>query len=75
MVAIEIEDTGLGIPPEKLPRIFEPFFTTKPNGVGTGLGLPITRQIVDLHGGKIEIKSSVGRGTLITLMLRSGNGE
>ena len=75
MVTIEIEDTGLGIPPEKLPRIFEPFFTTKPNGVGTGLGLPITRQIVELHGGKIEIKSSVGRGTLITLKLRIGNGE
>ncbi|MBM3891501.1 MAG: HAMP domain-containing protein [Verrucomicrobia bacterium] len=58
---IYIRDTGVGIPPENLPKIFSPFFTTKHRG--TGLGLAITRTIVEKHGGKITVKSEVGKGT------------
>ncbi len=71
MVQAEIEDTGTGIAPEKLPRIFEPFFTTKANGVGTGLGLPVSKQIVDLHGGVIAIHSNSHRGVRATIILKA----
>jgi two-component system NtrC family sensor kinase len=60
-------DSGVGIPEEHLDRIFEPFFTTKARG--TGLGLAITRQIVELHQGRIALESRVGRGTTITIRL------
>jgi len=70
IVLIEIEDTGTGIPAEKLSRIFEPFFTTKPSGVGTGLGLPVSKQIVDLHGGTIQIGPGSRRGARVTLTLK-----
>jgi signal transduction histidine kinase len=59
-VAITIEDNGPGIPPDVMPRIFDPFFTTKPKGEGTGLGLGIVKQIVDKHGGKIDVSSKPG---------------
>ena len=62
-----IQDDGVGIPPENLPRLFEPFFTTKPEG--TGLGLAITRRIVEEHGGAISVKSLPGQGTTFTLLL------
>jgi signal transduction histidine kinase len=71
IVMIDIEDTGCGVPKEKLSRIFEPFFTTKPNGVGTGLGLPVSKQIVDLHGGVISIRPGSNGGTKVTLVLKS----
>ena len=64
----------MGIAEEKLPRIFEPFFTTKPTGVGTGLGLPVTKQIIDLHGGTIDIRPASKSGVRVTLMLRAKNG-
>jgi signal transduction histidine kinase len=66
---IEIEDVGSGIAPEHLDRIFEPFFTTKPIGVGTGLGLSIARAIVRGHGGRIEVRSEVGAGSLFRVHL------
>jgi PAS domain S-box-containing protein len=68
-VMIEIADTGTGIPPDLLVRIMEPFFTTKSDGKGTGLGLPICRRIIQEHRGTIEIKSEVGNGTLVRLLL------
>ena len=69
LVKIEIADTGSGIPKEDLTRIFEPFFTTKPVGQGTGTGLSVCYQVVSAHKGKIEIKSKLGKGTVVTLTL------
>jgi signal transduction histidine kinase len=55
---LEISDDGPGVPPELVERIFEPFFTTKPAGVGTGLGLAMTRQLVERHGGRLSLLPS-----------------
>jgi signal transduction histidine kinase len=66
---IEVRDTGAGIPAENLARIFDPFFTTKPVGVGTGLGLPICHGIITSLGGRIEVESRVGSGTLFRIVL------
>jgi len=68
-VFIAIADTGTGIPAEVLPRLFEPFFTTKPVGKGAGLGLSIAYGIVHKHGGRIEVDSTVGKGTTFTVWL------
>jgi signal transduction histidine kinase/CheY-like chemotaxis protein len=68
-VAVEIRDTGCGIPPENLKRIFDPFFTTKPPGVGTGLGLSICHGIVSALGGEIEVESVPGRGSTFRVVL------
>ncbi len=68
-VALEVQDTGVGIPPEHLPQILEPFFTTKPAGTGSGLGLSISARIVEQHGGRIEVESTVGTGTLVRVVL------
>jgi methyl-accepting chemotaxis protein len=66
---VEVKDTGSGIAPENLPRIFEPFFTTKPVGVGSGLGLSISRNIVQSHGGDITVASAPGLGTTFRVVL------
>jgi PAS domain S-box-containing protein len=68
-VAVEVSDTGAGIPAAVLPRIFEPFFTTKAPQVGTGLGLSICRNIVEGVGGTIEVRSQPGRGTTFRVVL------
>ncbi|MDP3165001.1 MAG: ATP-binding protein [Hydrogenophaga sp.] len=62
-ITVSIRDTGAGIPADVLPRIFEAYFTTKPDGEGTGLGLAIARNIVEEHGGDIQVSSEVGVGT------------
>ena len=66
---VQISDNGHGIDPTHLPHIFEPFFTTKAVGVGTGLGLSVTYNIVTNHGGAIDVVSTVGSGTTFTLRL------
>lgn len=68
-VEISVEDTGPGIPPEKIPLIFEPFYTTKEPGKGTGLGLFITRSIVQSMKGTIKVESEEGKGTRFTVLL------
>jgi signal transduction histidine kinase len=64
---LRIQDTGIGVPPENLDRLFEPFFTTKPNG--TGLGLPISRRIIEEHGGTVAVQSELNKGTLLSILL------
>jgi signal transduction histidine kinase len=60
-VQVEVRDSGIGIPPENLEQIFDPFFTSKDEG--SGLGLAVSHQIVQEHGGFITVKSTVGKGT------------
>ena len=68
-VEIDVEDSGVGIPPELMSHMFEPFFTTKERGHGLGLGLAICRTIVDRHQGRIDVDSEPGRGTKFTITL------
>ncbi len=68
-VQIEVRDDGLGMPRDVLAKMFEPFFTTKEHGRGLGLGLAISRNIVDRHGGRIEVVSEPGHGTMFTITL------
>jgi signal transduction histidine kinase len=70
MITVDVIDTGVGIPPEVLPRIFDIFFTTKPVGVGTGMGLAICHRILTSQGGRIEVQSRVGEGTRFRVALR-----
>ena len=65
----EVVDTGVGVPPELLDRIFDPFFSTRGVGEGTGLGLAVSYAIIEAHGGTIEVKSAVGRGSTFRVVL------
>jgi two-component system NtrC family sensor kinase len=71
-VVISFEDTGMGIPRQDIQKIFEPFYTTKPQGRGTGLGLSICYGIVAEHGGRIEVDSTVGRGSTFKVIIPTG---
>jgi len=66
-VEVEVTDTGQGIPPEHLHRIFDPFFTTKATGRGTGLGLSVSYGIIKEHAGKVDVRSTPGKGTSFRL--------
>jgi two-component system NtrC family sensor kinase len=68
-VAIRISDTGCGIPEENLSKIRDPFFTTKEVGTGTGLGLSIVDEIIRSHHGQLLIESTVGKGSVFTVVL------
>ncbi len=68
-IRVIVRDDGIGIPPEILSRFFEPFLTTKETGRGVGLGLAISRSILERHNGSIEVESEVGRGTTFTVSL------
>src|SRR5208337_3651255 len=64
---LTILDNGAGVKPEDLEKIFEPFFSTKQDGLG--LGLPMTRRVMEEHGGKVELRSVVGEGSEVRLTL------
>jgi two-component system NtrC family sensor kinase len=73
-VQIDVIDDGAGVSPELLPNIFEPFFTTKEGAHGVGLGLAVSRGIVERHGGRIEVVSDPGRKTTFTMTLKVTGG-
>ena len=68
-VELQVRDDGMGIPPDLLPRLFEPFLTTKETGKGVGLGLAISKTIIERHGGQVEVESQPGRGTTFYVFL------
>jgi PAS domain S-box-containing protein len=75
VVVLEIADSGRGIPVEQLSRVFDPYFTTKPTGKGTGLGLTVTKTIIDLHGGRISIANRSEVGVCVTIILKAASHE
>jgi signal transduction histidine kinase len=73
-VVVEVADTGTGIPPGALSKVFEPFFTTKAAGVGTGLGLSVVKNIIELHGGTITMANRAEGGAQATLTFKAEKG-
>lgn len=76
-VEVSVTDTGTGISPENMENLFDPFFTTKEAGKGTGLGLAVSKNIIDRHGGSIRVNSTPGEGSTFTmrLPLEGSSGE
>ncbi|MFV8749446.1 response regulator [Nannocystaceae bacterium ST9] len=74
LVAIEVEDTGVGIDPAIREQVFEPFFSTRSDAGGTGLGLSIVKDIVEQIGGEIGFESELGRGTCFRILVRRHGG-
>ncbi len=72
-IALQVQDTGIGIAPENIPKVFNPFGQVDDimvrNQEGTGLGIPLTKTLAELHGGSLEIESEVGKGTTVTVTL------
>ncbi len=67
MVRLNIQDTGVGIPPENLPKLFEPLFTTKIKGIG--LGLAVSKKLIEANSGRIEVRSEAGVGSTFTIWM------
>jgi len=74
-IVIEVEDTGTGISSDKLEKVFDPFFTTKQTGKGTGLGLTVTKKIIDLHRGQISIQNNPSGGVTVKIFLKAENKD
>ncbi len=74
-VTLAVSDNGDGIPQDVLARVFEPFFTTKPTGEGTGLGLAVARDLIDMHNGSITVESRPGLGSTFTLILPTADAQ
>jgi signal transduction histidine kinase len=73
MITIAVKDTGVGIPPENMKKLFEPLFTTKTKGIG--LGLAVSRKLIEANGGKIAVESEEGIGSIFTLVLPAHGSE
>jgi C4-dicarboxylate-specific signal transduction histidine kinase len=72
-IRVSIEDSGIGVTLEAMPRLFEPFFTTRSQGIG--MGLPISRSIIEAHGGRLWAESTVNQGSVFQFTLPSGDGR
>jgi signal transduction histidine kinase len=75
-VVVRFEDTGIGVSAENLSKLFMPFFSRRADGVqGTGLGLPISRSIVERYDGSLEVESELGKGTCFKLRIPQASVE
>jgi len=72
-VCVSVEDSGIGVSAENMPRLFEPFFTTRSQGIG--MGLAISRSIIEAHGGRLWVESVVGQGSVFQFALPRGDGS
>jgi signal transduction histidine kinase len=72
-VLVSVEDTGVGVSAEKMARLFEPFFTTRSEGIG--MGLPISRSIIEAHGGRLWVESIIDNGSNFQFTLPSVEGR
>jgi signal transduction histidine kinase len=70
-VRISVEDSGIGVNPKIMSRLFEPFFTTRSQGIG--MGLPISRSIIEAHGGRLWVESTVNQGSIFQFTLPRGD--
>jgi two-component system sensor kinase FixL len=71
-VCISVQDSGIGVSTEVMARLFEPFFTTRSRGIG--MGLPISRSIIEAHGGRLWAESTASQGSVFQFTLPSGGG-
>jgi signal transduction histidine kinase len=74
-VAVDVTDTGVGIPRPLLEKIFEPFYTTRAESGGTGMGLGLCRMLISEMGGRIDVRSSVGQGSTFTVVLNPADTQ
>jgi signal transduction histidine kinase len=70
VIMMEVEDTGVGIDEDNINKIFDPFFTTKSRAEGTGLGLSVAKNILEIHNSLISVESKKGKGTKFTIVFK-----